>query len=102
MILFHVTKKRNLQKISRDGLIPSKGARSRKLSEPRPAIYLLRSMADVEDAIMNWLGDEFDEDEELVALKVLVPKGFEVARVAFEYQVFRKIPPSAILEIIPI
>lgn len=65
---YHVTPARNLAKISKKGLMPAIGERSAKL-ENNPAIYLFNTLEDVSNALMNWLSDEFDE-EQLALLKV--------------------------------
>lgn len=68
---FHVTPTSNLDSIMKQGLIPRVGERSAKVGE-KPAIHLFHNWDEVEDAMMNWMGDEF-EDEPLSLLKVTVP-----------------------------
>ncbi len=60
---FHVTPASNLPAILAEGLQPSIGPRSALLGESRPAVYLFQERADVENALMGWLGDELDEEE---------------------------------------
>lgn len=67
---YHITPRRNLEAIKREGLKPSLGERSTSLGEEEPRIYLFDSKESLEDALGNWLGEEFDEDEELVALSI--------------------------------
>ena len=56
---YHVTPARNLPAIMRDELIPKIGRRSRKLKEPVAGVHLFDSIDAAEDAVANWLGDEF-------------------------------------------
>jgi hypothetical protein len=96
-VLYHVTPARNLRAIQRDGLMPKRGARSKKLGEPVPAIYLFPSLEAVEDALSGWLGGEFDEDARLALLAVTVPPGAETRTTAdYERIVTAPIPPENI------
>ena len=92
---YHVTPVKNLKQILKQGLVPQIGTRSELLGEPQPAIFLFRSILDAEEALMNWLGDEF-EDEPLALLKVNLPLDLAHKEQDFETQVFEKIPPQNI------
>ena len=70
---FHVTTKSAWEKIRQEGLIPQIGKRSQKLGELIPDIFLFTSETAMQDGICNWLGDEFEEDEPLVALQIHLP-----------------------------
>lgn len=70
MQTFHVTPARNIDAILASGLIPAIGERSTELGEAAPAIYLFPTIEDAEDAVGNWLGESFDEDEELALFAV--------------------------------
>lgn len=62
---YHVTPTRNVPSIMRHGLKPS-------VPEDMPdqeAVYVFTSREDAEDAVMNWLGDRF-EDEPLSLLRI--------------------------------
>lgn len=61
-------------------------------------IYLFRDIETANDAIMNWLGDEFD-DESLTMFRVLIPMDARVTEEAFEVVVHDPIPPTYIEEI---
>lgn len=76
-VYYHVTPSSNLERIQRDGLHPTTGARSAQLDE-RPSTFLFTSRIAAEDAVMNWLGDQFDEDTKLVLLRVQLPKSIPV------------------------
>lgn len=93
---FHITPTRNVRKIMRDGLTPKNGRRSRQI-ERIPAIFLFHSREDVENALTNWLGDEFGESVQLALLEVTVPD--DTARIAgagYEAVITASIPASAI------
>jgi hypothetical protein len=68
-ILYHVTPTRNVKSILAKGLVPSIGARSSQL-ETESNLFFFPSKDAAEDALMNWLGDEFPEDEPLALLAV--------------------------------
>lgn len=96
---YHVTPTRNLKRIKAEGLIPNRGPRSRRLGEPGSSIYLFTSMEEMEDALMNWLGDEFGEDTQLAILQITPPPGvqFTPSRGAeWEAQTNQPIPPEYI------
>lgn len=69
-IAYHVTPTRNLRSIMKNGLRPQIGDRSSQLDGEVEGIFLFPSLSDVEAAVSSWLGDEFDEDEELSLLAV--------------------------------
>lgn len=69
-IAYHVTPTRNLRSIMKNGLRPQVGDRSAQLDGEVEGIFLFTSLDDVETAVSSWLGDEFDEDEELSLLAV--------------------------------
>lgn len=68
--VYHVTPTQNLRSVMKNGLVPNIGDRSSKIAGEQSGIYLFPSVEAAEDAVMNWLGDEFDEDEPLTLLKV--------------------------------
>jgi len=76
-VFYHVTTQENYHKIMQHGLVPNVGARSAKLEE-QPQIFLFTDKESMEDAVANWLGDEFDEDKELVVLQVSLPQDFPI------------------------
>jgi hypothetical protein len=82
MSLYHVTTKEAYELIKVEGLKPQIGRRSRQANETKPAIYLFADLITCEEAIMNWLGDCFNDDAELLILQVDLPffhlKEFEV------------------------
>ena len=77
---FHVTPKRNLQPILSHGLMPKMGERSTKIGEDAARVYLFPSIEEMDNALYNWLGQEFEEEEELLILQLDIPKSFPVYR----------------------
>ena len=102
MKYFHVTTMSNWEKIKNEGLIPCVGARSQKIGESFPAVFLFESEESMRDAMWGWLGEEFedsDEADEAICLKVELPEGFPLDEgVSCEYEVrsYQKIPPEYI------
>lgn len=92
---YHVTPADNLDSIMRVGLRPSIGHRAISCGEDTPQVYLFGHRKDVDNALMNWLGDEFDDD---VALAVLRVECDTVVRgdVDYEYVRFTTIAPECI------
>ncbi len=94
---YHVTPTRNIPRIMQQGLVPKTGMRARLLSEPAAGIYLFPSVADAENAIENWLGDQFGETVPLALLEVKIPPGSTFIPCAdYEIIVANPIPPENI------
>jgi hypothetical protein len=80
--VYHITPKKNLKRIASSGITPLVPTDEKD----ERAVYLFKDKVEAEDALMNWLGDRFDEDEPLVMLTIktgglnIVPgsAGFEV------------------------
>ena len=69
-VVYHVTPKKNLRSIMKHGLRIGIGARSMQIPGERAAIFCFPSVMEAEDAVMNWLGDEFDDDTDLSLLAI--------------------------------
>ena len=69
-IVYHVTPTKNVKTIMWNGLHPQIGDRSSKIAGESNGVFVFTSKADAENAVMNWLGDEFDEYEELTLLAI--------------------------------
>ena len=94
--VFHVTPSDTLPTILRQGLKPSVGPRSARLNE-KPAVFVFPSEEAADDALMNWLGDEFDEDTELSMLEVTVPRSWlQPGKAEYEMTIDQPIPPEQI------
>ena len=77
---FHVTPLKNLESILENGLIPQIGERSLEIGEPIEAVFLFPNFEEMNDALYNWLGEEFDDDEDLAILQIDLPDNFPVYR----------------------
>ena len=62
-LVYHVTSKRYLSKIRKNGLIP-KTPKDCGEDGDEVGIYCFPSMEDVENSLMNWLGERIEEWEE--------------------------------------
>ena len=96
--VYHVTPSNNLTSIMSQGLIPQRGDRARKILDEKPAIYCFPDKNAMEDAVMNWLGDEFDEDEALALLEIDTSGliGQVTPGAEYEIAITSKIPPENI------
>lgn len=93
---YHVSSSKNRTEILKKGLIPKIGKNSKTYGESAPAIYLFASIEDAKDAVMNWLGDEFDDNDILDLYEINLPADFHVEHEAFEYRTTDSIPPHYI------
>jgi hypothetical protein len=50
----------------------------------------------VVDGVVNWLGDEFEDDEELTLLSIKLPNDWTLMHDGFEYVSKQPIPPKYI------
>lgn len=101
-LVYHVTPTRNLPSIRKLGLIPRIGPNSRQLGETQPLIYLFPTRVDVNDALMNWLGDQYDDDEPLSLLTLNVPSSL-LSKSTVDYELISThiINPKYIINIQP-
>lgn len=96
-ILYHLTPLTNIAEILRDGLVPRIGERSRLAGEKHPAIFCFADLTLVDDALMNWLGDYFDEDEPLALLRLAAPENLVMGKGAgYEVVVLSPLPAASI------
>lgn len=97
---YHVTLKRNLQSILENGIIPAIGKRSLEKGEKLPMIYLFPSKEHCEDALLGWLGDCFEnEDDDLIILVIHPDSLLVVDSGHFELTCCLAIAPSSIHKI---
>lgn len=73
-VLYHVTTMSNARLIAKQGLVPKIGPRSKNAGEHIPRIYMFPTYEDMVAGIDHWLGDQFDDDEELVFLRITLDK----------------------------
>lgn len=90
--LYHVTPKKNLSSIEKHGILPSDAS-------DKKAIYLFKDKTEAEDALMNWLGDKFDENEDL-AILTIDPKNLTIVPSSVGYEVisYNPIPAQNIVK----
>ena len=99
MKYYHVTPKENIHSILEDGIISHSGERSSQIGDS--GVFLFPSQADMEDALMNWLGDELEEVEELLYLVIELPEDWEfTSDVEFEVRSNDSISPEYIVDIL--
>jgi len=96
--VYHVTPAVNVPTIMSRGLIPQVGDRSNKIQGETPAVYCFPDTNSLEDAMMNWLGDEFGEDEDLALLEISTSglEGDVTPNAEYEIQIFDPVPPQNI------
>lgn len=92
MIAYHVTTSENYKSIEKDGLVPKIGPRSADLGEIEPKIYFFPDKISCVDALSNWLGEEFDEDDSLLILEVDISKFNKQSEVGYEVTVNEPVP----------
>ena len=63
---YHITPTYNIDSILENGLTPSV---PNDMSDTN-GVYMFRSLDDAHDAIVNWLGDRYDEDVDLSILSI--------------------------------
>lgn len=96
---YHVTQVDYLDNIRKYGLIPQIGRLSQKLGETVERIYLFQNKDAMENALLNWLGDEF-EDENICCLEITVPNYFPIEKNGFECCCYKIIPPNYIRKVV--
>ena len=105
MFLYHITPTENVPSIKRNGLVPQIGPRATLIGEPEKAVYFFYSIKEVDNALLNWLGEEFGEDEELSLITVYLTDEFisknEVQAAGYEYAISAVINPEHITGIEP-
>lgn len=100
--VYHVTPKQNLRSIEAKGIIPQVGERVAQIDDKK-AVYLFPTEEDMEDAATNWLGDRFDDEDELIALEIVLDKGdpnIDTDTVEYEIMYTDVIPFSKVKRII--
>lgn len=101
-VYYHVTLMENVPSIRNSGLLPQIGERSEELGETEEAIYLFPSKEDMDNALMNWLGEwyneEYGEDCDLAILEVRLPEEISLIDEGVGYEVVckEKIPAECI------
>ncbi|PSR32192.1 MAG: hypothetical protein C7B46_15360 [Sulfobacillus benefaciens] len=94
-LYYHVTPQSNLGRIFLYGLVPQCGTRSADRGDAA-AVYLFRSAEAMQDALLNWFGDLFDDDTPLNILAVRLPAHWptrETPHAPWEVSSLSPIPP---------
>lgn len=100
-IFYHVCRGSSLTSILERGLIPSIGRNSENAGEATPAVFLFTSRLACEDALQNWLGELFDDDEQLYVLEIMLPENFPViSDVEYEIKTECTISSECIIEVL--
>lgn len=99
---YHVTPSKNLGSIMQVGLVPAIGARSKAFGETVPRVYLFTGLDACENALINWLGEEFEHlaDEGLVILEIASNGLSGDSGVAFEFACSSVVSPDRILRVL--
>lgn len=92
--LYHITLKDSLPSILENGLTPMIGLRSLSCKELEPAVFCFTSKESCEDA--GWLMDQFQDDDELVIIKIAFSGQKIKSDVGYELAILEAIPPTAI------
>lgn len=71
--VYHITLSSNWPSIKQHGLIPQIGRNSQALGETKPAIYLFPDLKSSNNALDNWFGDLYDDDQDLIRLTINCP-----------------------------
>jgi hypothetical protein len=109
-LVYHVTSKRYLSKIRENGLIP-KIPKDYGEDGDEVGIYCFPSMDDLENAMMNWLGERIEEWEEdndkeyreiVLVLDISGLKIKENHEVDYEIIVKEPISPDRIVDLVDI
>jgi hypothetical protein len=98
---YHVTPKHNLDSILQHGIVPSIGERSLEKGENVANIYLFPTKEHCEDALLGWLGECFEEqDDDFLVILAIEPSSIMVVDYDnFEITSSGVIPASSINKI---
>jgi hypothetical protein len=101
--LYHVTEKTKLPSIMEHGLLPMRGPRSSLCGEAKPAVYCFPGREDLEDAMMNWLGESFVEADiaegGLVILEIDADGLLIESDAGYELAILEIIQPTRIINV---
>jgi hypothetical protein len=107
-LVYHVTSKRYLSKIHKNGLIP-KIPKDYGEDGDEIGVYCFPSIEDTENALMNWLGERIEEwedendkeyNEVVLVLDITGLKVKENHDVDYEIIVKEPIPPDRIVDVL--
>ena len=72
-VFYHITKLENISSINMHGLLPSRSPCS---VTKEPKLYLLTDIDTLEDSLLNWADQKFDDDSPLAIVRVELPDDF--------------------------
>ena len=94
--VYHLTKLSNLDNIKREGLKPSVPS---DMTTEDEGVYVFKTEEDAEDALQNWYGDRYSEDDEFAILTIKTDGLRLFSTLAdYEYVSYETIPPSNIVK----
>lgn len=83
-MIYHISLLKNKKSILINGLVPSIGNNSQSCEEKTPAIYLFPDETTMNDALLNWFSELYEEDEILSVFQVdirdlvVIQNGYEL------------------------
>ncbi|MFR8087228.1 MAG: hypothetical protein ACLU6B_01845 [Lachnospirales bacterium] len=99
-LFYHITSRRNLESIQKEGLLPQYGYLSELVMEQRSAIYLFKELDEVRYAMENWFGEciryVYDK-KDLILLRIhLSDEIYFEERFGWEVICYTRIPSECI------
>ena len=96
-VLYHVTDIKKIPSIKKIGLLPYQNI---EMSDEK-GVYMFTNKDDMDQALTNWLGDRFDDDDDIMIVTIDKNKITSKLYSEVPYEVFSKeaIPPNAIINI---
>ncbi|HIR36023.1 MAG TPA: hypothetical protein IAC91_08010 [Candidatus Faecimorpha stercoravium] len=99
-LFYHITSRRNLESIQKEGLLPQYGYLSELVMEQRSAIYLFKELDEVRYAMENWFGECIRyvyAPKDLILLRINLPDEIHFEeRFGWEAICYTRIPPECI------
>lgn len=97
-MVYHLTKTSNVPNIRTQGLKPSIPT---DMPTEEEGVYVFKTKEDAENALMNWYGERYEDDDEEFSLLTIDITGLRLfATLAdYEYISYEAIPPSNIIKI---
>lgn len=99
---YHVTQGSRAASIRSTGLLPKIEKRGIRASEKAPAVYFFDSLDTAEDALTNWLADEYPESESKAVVFAAELNSTELQpdpELAGSFILFRAVKPDELREV---
>lgn len=98
--VYHITLFSNWPNIKQHGLIPQIGPNSQALGETKPAIYLFPDLKSSNNALDNWFGDLYNDDQDLIRLTINCPNNLiQKSDAEYERVSYQTIPSNYITKV---